>query len=568
MKKTMPVGYEDFKEVIEKDLYYVDKTQMIKEILDRGGKVNLFTRPRRFGKTLNLSMLRRFFELEIDEDKKQVKNGYLFEQLKIASCGEDYMAHQGKYPVINLSLKSAKQPDYELAYESMIDEIAKEYRRHDYILGTAKLTSAEKERYEAVMNRRAERIEYAKALEFLSYCLAKYHRENVIILIDEYDVPLENSYFEGFYDKMAAFIRSLFESALKTNPYLEFAAITGCLCISRESIFTGLNNLKIFSVITPGFSDCFGFLDSEVRVMLDYYGLTGKYGEIKEWYNGYRFGKLDIYNPWSIINYVDTAVQDEQSFPKPYWSNTSSNSVIKEMVQDADFETREEIEKLIAGDTIEKPVHEDITYGDIHESMDNLWNFLFFTGYLKKAGERQQEETNLLRLAIPNAEIRYIYRNTIMTWFEQKIKSMNMAPFFHAIEQGDCDAIGNFISAQLMETISFYDYSENYYHGFLVGLLKTSGIFGVYSNRESGTGRSDIILKTHAVRGGKAVILELKAVKKFALMEDACEQALMQIEERNYAESLRSEGYQDIRKYGIAFYKKECLVKAAEPAVL
>lgn len=563
MKTVMPIGFEDFKEIIDKDLFYVDKTSMIRELLDRGGKVNLITRPRRFGKTLNLSMLKYFFELSIGSGGEVIDNRSLFQGLAISSCNEEYLSHQGQYPVINLSLKSAKQPDYEMAYESLIDEIAQEYRRHDYILDTDELTEVEKERFTAVRNREAGRLEYAKALEFLSYCLERYHHRNVIILIDEYDVPLENAYFEGFYEPMVSFLRSLFESALKTNPHLEFSVITGCLRISRESIFTGLNNLKIFSVLSPSFDDCFGFTEKEVKEMLSFCGLDHKYEEIKKWYDGYLFGRQEIYNPWSILNYIDNAQQDVQVLPRPYWSNTSSNSIIKEMVEDADFETREELEKLIAGNTIEKAVHEDITYGDIHESIENFWNFLFFTGYLKKIQERQEDDTIFLELAIPNAEIRSIYRNTILTWFEKKIRAANMSPLFAALEKGDCETIQDFISKLLQETISFFDYSENYYHGFLAGLLKTSSKYGVYSNRENGSGRSDIVLKTHTIRDGRAIILELKAAKDFQQMDALCREALKQIEDRNYAAGLLAEGYQEIKKYGICFYRKECLVMKA-----
>lgn len=560
MKKIMPVGYEDLKEIIDKELYYVDKTMMIKELLDLGGKVNLFTRPRRFGKTLNQSMLRRFFELEIDEEGNRIDNSYIFQNLNIASCGEKYMSKLGKFPVINLSLKSAKQPDYEMAYDSLIDEIAREYRRHDYVLEALNLTDIEKKRFLAVRNQKAGKVEYAKSLEFLSYCLAKYHQMNVIILLDEYDVPLENAYFEGFYDEMTAFIRSLFETALKTNQNLEFAVITGCLRISRESIFTGLNNLDIYSVLNPDFADCFGFTEKEVLDALSYYRIECKFNEIRDWYDGYRFGSQDIYNPWSIINYVKSASRNPDAFPKPYWSNTSSNSIVKELVEKADFKTREEIETLLEGNTIEKTVHEDITYEDIGEAGDNLWNFLFFTGYLKKTEERYDTERIYLKLAIPNAEVRSIYRNTIMTWFEQKIENTDMSPLFKAIENGDCDAVGRLISEQLLESISFYDYSENYYHGFLSGLLKASQIYGVYSNRESGSGRPDLILKTHAVRGGRAVIMELKAVKSYGQMGNACQDALKQIEDRNYEAALHTEGYENIKKYGICFYRKECLV--------
>lgn len=559
MKKMIPVGYEDIRELIEHGFYYVDKTLMIKELLDNRAKVNLITRPRRFGKTLNQSMIRRFFELELDDNGRKIDNGYIFKDLKISACGESYLSWQGEYPVINLSLKSGKQPDYEMAYASLIDEIAKEYKRHSYILGTDKLTEEEKGRFRALMERRAGKLDNAKSLEFLSYCLSKFHQKNVIILIDEYDVPLENAYFAGFYDEMITFIRSLFESALKTNQGLEFAVVTGCLRISRESIFTGLNNLVIYSVLTPGYSDRFGFTEEEVKDMVSYYEIEEKFTELKEWYDGYCFGNTEIYNPWSIINYVKTATIDINAFPKAYWSNTSSNSIVRELVENADFETKKELESLIAGETIEKRVHEDITYGDIHESQDNLWNFLYFTGYLKSTGERQIGEDIFLELSIPNAEIRSIYRNMILTWYDKKVRRSDTTPLFRAIDSGDCEAFGDFISEQLLDTISFFDYAENYYHGFLTGLLKTSKKYSVWSNRESGTGRPDIILKTPSVRGS-AVILELKITDDFSKMKDVCREALKQIEEKNYEAGLRTEGYSNIKKYGLCFYRKECLV--------
>lgn len=560
MKKQLPVGHEDIKRIIDGDMYYVDKTMMIKTLIDSAASVNLFTRPRRFGKTLNLSMIRRFFELELDASGNPVDNRYMFESLKIASCGERYLSEQGQYPIINLSLKSAKQPDYEMAYHCLTDEIAKEYRRHDYVLQMEALAEDEKQRFRDIMARKGTRVDYATGLEFLSYCLEKYHDKRVIILIDEYDVPLENAYFAGFYDRMIDFIRSLFESALKTNGSLEFAVITGCLRISRESIFTGLNNLEIYSVTRPEYADMFGFTADEVKEMLVYYGLEDKYEEIKEWYDGYLFGNKEIYNPWSIINYVKVALTDRDAFPRPYWSNTSSNAIIKELIEGADMATRQEIESMIEGGTIEKPIHEDITYDAIHESRDSLWNFLYFTGYLKKVKEKMGDDMIYLTMTIPNKEIRSIYRNHILKWFDKKIQNSNLIPLLTAIENDDCEVIGDFLTGQLMDTISFFDYGENYYHGFLVGLLKASGKYLVVSNRESGTGRTDIIMKTPSVRG-RAFILELKVSKTFRMMEAGCDEALLQIEKENYEAGLRAEGYSKIDRYGICFYRKECLVK-------
>lgn len=560
MQKKVPIGYEDFKRIIDEDMYFVDKSLMIRDILDYKGSVNLYTRPRRFGKTLNLSMIRRFFEDELDADGKNVVNAYLFDKLKIKECGEEYMAHQGRYPVINLSLKSGKQPTYEMAAASLVDEIAKEFKRHRYVLSSEKLTPNDRERFTATMNYKAETIEYAKALEFLSACLTQYHGTRTVILIDEYDVPLENAHFAGFYDLMTGFVRSLFESALKTNINLEFAIITGCLRISRESIFTGLNNLDIYSIMNPRYADAFGFTEKEVKELLSFYQLDDKFDEVKNWYDGYRFGKTEIYNPWSIINYVNAAMTDPQAYPRPYWSNTSSNSIIKELIENADSAMKQEIEDLIAGGRVKKPVHEDITYDSIYESQDNLWDFLYFTGYLKSGRESFEDDTEYVEFMIPNREIRTIYKRTIMTWFDKKMQNMDRSELIRALEDGDCELFEKMVSEQLLETISFFDYAENYYHGFLAGLLKGAGQYLVISNRESGEGRPDLILKTPSVRGS-AIILELKVSDTFQAMEQECRNALRQIESADYEAGLRAEGYSDIKKYGMCFYRKECMVR-------
>ncbi len=560
MSKAVAIGFEDIKEIIDKNRYYVDKTLMIRDLLDRGGKVNLFTRPRRFGKTLNLSMIRRFFEREITFEGKDILNGYIFDNLKISSCGESYMAHQGKYPIISLSLKSAKQPTYEMAYKCLVDEIAKEYKRHIYVLRGERLTEHEKKRFQTIMNHEGEGTDYVKALEFLSSCLMEYHEKKVIILIDEYDVPLENAYFGGFYEEMISFIRSLFESALKTNANLEFSVITGCLRISRESIFTGLNNLRIYSILSNQYADCFGFTEEEVKELLSSCQLKDNFVKVKSWYDGYRFGDKEIYNPWSILNYVDTAMENHLAEPQRYWSNTSSNSIIRELVEGADAATRQEIEKLIAGEIIEKPVYEDITYDDIHESQDNLWNFLYFTGYLKSCRESFKEDTMYMELMIPNTEIRSIYKQTILAWFDKKIKACDRSELIRALENGDIEGAEKFVSEQLLDTISFFDYAENYYHGFLTGLLKGAGKYLVVSNRESGNGRPDIILKAPSVRGS-AIVLELKVADSFQQMEKECQKALAQIEDKKYETELRKEGYNDIRKYGVCFYRKECMIR-------
>ena len=559
-KKKIPIGYEDFKIFKKEHLYLVDKTSMIQELLDAGTQTTLITRPRRFGKTLNLSMLRRFFEDERTPEGKKIDNRHLFDGLAIMEMGEKYLAHMGQYPVISLSLKSAKQATFAMAHASLIDDIIKEFERHAYVL-SGEMTERNREQFTAVMHGKAEDIAYAKALKFLSECLYKYHGKEAIILIDEYDVPLENVYFSGFYDEMIGFIRSLFESALKTNPYLKLGVITGCLRISKESIFTGLNNLEIHSIISPKYSSCFGFTEAEVKALLQYYNQEERYEEAKSWYDGYLFGNTEIYNPWSILSYASNVRAGAQIATRPYWSNTSGNDIVKTMIEDADDTTRDELETLMDGGTIQKPVHEEITYGDIHASKDSLWNFLFFTGYLKMKSQRIENRDIYIEMAIPNEEIAAIYERSIKEWFNRKAEALDKSPLINALEEGDCEAAENFISEQLMDTISYFDYAESYYHGFLSGLLINNGRYSVHSNRESGNGRPDIVLKTQAIRKGNVIILELKAAGSIAEMEDACKKALQQIEKQQYAQGFLAEGYPKVSKYAIAFYRKECMVE-------
>ena len=564
-RKKISIGVEDFKELIDKDGYFVDKTLMIEKLIESNAMVTLFTRPRRFGKTLNQFMIRRFLEDERTRSGERIDNGHLFDGLKIAECGEEILSHQQQYPVIFLSLKSAKQPNFEEAYKKLCGEIAGEFRRHQYLLEGNSLADDRKNIFQKIMTKQSDYGEYNDALKFLSECLWQYHGKNTIILIDEYDVPLENAYFEGFYDKMIKFIRSLFESALKTNPYLEKSVITGCLRISKESIFTGLNNLKVDSVLRTEYGDSFGFTEIEVEEMLAYYNLQEELPEVKRWYDGYLFNDIEIYNPWSIINYVYDRDHKITQFALPYWSNTSSNSIIREMVGEADQEAKADLETLINGGTIEKPVHEDITYGDIHQSQDNLWNFLFFTGYLKKMSERKDEsgESLYLSMAIPNTEIKTIYKNSISYWFEQRMKETDRSPLVRALETGDCEAAEDFINRQLADTISYYDYAENFYHGFMAGLLVNIGGYSVKSNRESGNGRPDIVITELKFRG-RAMILELKVSETISGMEKKCEEGLDQIEKGNYAQPLLDDGHQPILKYVICFFKKGSMVRKAK----
>lgn len=558
--KPVPIGIESYKEIIDKDYYYVDKTLLIRDLLDKRGKVNLFTRPRRFGKTLALSMIQTFFEKETDKAGNVVDNSRYFKDMKIMRSGRGYREHQGIYPVISLSFKSAKQPDFEMSYHMLTELLASEYRRHKALLEADGLLEAERKKYEDIMQQKSGRAEYATSLKFLSDCLKRCYGKNVIILLDEYDVPLENAYFCGYYDEMSGFLRSLFESALKTNDSLEFAVITGCLRISKESIFTGLNNLKIISVLDNSYAEYFGFTLAEVRQMMEAFDITDRLDEVRRWYDGYLFGETEVYNPWSVINYVDTAISNTISYPKPYWSNTSSNSIVRDLVEKADAGTRKEIEELIAGGTIEKPIHEDVTYEDIYSSQDNIWNFLYFTGYLKAEGQRFDTDSIYLTLKIPNEEIRYIYRSTIREWFRQKTKSADLTPFYYAVQSGDCNKLADFISEQLAGSISYYDNAESFYHGYLIGLFSGMDGYETVSNRESGDGRPDIVLSPLNPRKA-AIIIEIKRAVRFSQMDELCDAALIQIEEKKYDMVLHNEGYDTIIKYGFCFCKKSCRVK-------
>jgi hypothetical protein len=447
-----------------------------------------------------------------------------------------------------------------MAYACIKADIIREYDRHRYVLEGSYLTDAQKKKYNDIIEEKVSEADYATSLKFLSECLAKYHGKNTIILIDEYDVPLENSYFEGFYDKMITFIRSLFESAVKTNDSLEFAVITGCLRISKESIFTGLNNLQVNSLLTVDYAEYFGFVQEEVDLMLEYYQLESKKEELKSWYDGYKFGNTEVYNPWSVINYVRTAESLITAFPKPYWSNTSSNSIVRELIERADSNAKKDIEKLIAGGTLEVAVHEDITYDDIYSSQDNLWNFLFFTGYLKKVSERFEDRNIYLTVCIPNEEILYVYENLIVEWFDKKVKKADFTGFYTALLNQECEAMEKFINAQLSGSISFHDSAESFYHGYMVGILGGIEGYMLESNREKGLGRPDIVL-TPADPRKSVIIIELKRALKFTQMEEKCDEALAQIEEKQYAMPYLDEGYAGAVYYGICFCKKFSQVK-------
>ena len=561
--KTIPIGIEFYKEMIDNDYYYVDKTLLIRDLLEQKNKVILFTRPRRFGKTLAQSTIRTFFEQETRLDGTRIDNSRYFLGKKIMDAGDKYTRHMGQYPVISISMKSAKQPDFKTAYERLVLDIIGEFERHSYLLDGDALTCTQKKSYNAIINRDASTAEYTLSLKFLSDCLERYHHQKVIILIDEYDVPLENAYFQGFYEEMIGFVRSLLESALKTNENLQFAVITGCLRISKESIFTGLNNLKVMSVLDESYAEHFGFVQSEVDELLRVYGIEGRKDEVREWYDGYLFGNTEVYNPWSLLNYVHDIISHNSEFPKPYWSNTSSNSVVRELIEQADSDTKKELESLVAGDTIEKQIHEDITYGDIYQSQDNLWNFLFFTGYLKAVRRRFESDSIYLEMKIPNREIRYIYNNTIREWFQKKTRSLDFTDLYQALLSGDTATAEEVIKKQLRESISFMDSAENFYHGFLLGMLTGMQDYEILSNRESGEGRYDIVLRPYDEKQ-PAIILELKRARKFTEMAPLCQQALEQIRARHYDEELIEEGYPFILRYGICFCKKSCMISSKE----
>lgn len=561
--KPLPVGVDNFEHLITRGYYFIDKTWFMKELLDKKGSVNLFTRPRRFGKTLNMSMFQYFFEDMRTDDGEKIDNAYLFENMKIMDAGEEYLAHMGSYPVINLTLKDAKQPDFELAYAAIKRQIANEYFRHKYILQAESL-SEKKEEYLNIMRRTADRDSYNQSIQFLSQCLEKYYGKKVIILIDEYDVPLENAFTQNFYNEMISFIRSLFESAFKTNGSLEFAIITGCLRISKESIFTGLNNLKVISILDEKYAEYFGFTQEEVRELCNYYGLSHKYDTVQEWYNGYTFGNVNVYNPWSVIQFIDDMTENENCFPRSYWANTSSNTVVRKLIDMADDSVKSELENLIDGGTVEKPVHEDVTYGEVYECMDNLWNFMFFTGYFKKVDERMgEDDTRFLTLAIPNREVLYIFREKIMAWFNQKMKARDLTRLHTAFVNKDTQTLEEELTDILYETISSFDESENYYHGLVAGLLSGMKGYRTKSNRESGKGRCDLFVKPVS-RRKEAFIVEFKTTKKIKELEKKAEEALQQIADKKYALELEDDGYDIASSYGISFCGKDCCVMHRE----
>lgn len=552
--KPLPIGVEDFKRLVDNEYYFVDKTLMIKELLENKETVNLFTRPRRFGKTLNMSMLQRFFEAT------EKSNAYLFGDLKIAAYPE-YMAYQGQYPVISISLKSMKQASYTDAFYMYKNLIAKEYEKHKIILESNQILESEKEIFRNIMEQRADQNVYLNSIRTLSDILAKYYEKNVIILIDEYDVPLENAYHEGFYDDMTNLIRSCFESALKTNPSLEFAVLTGCLRVSRESIFTGLNNLKTYSITKNKFSQYFGFTREEMQEILQTFSLEQYAGTIAKWYDGYRFGLTEIYNPWSVLNCIDSYLQNDMVACEPYWSNTSSNRIVKRLIEESNERTKSMVEELINGTPIHTQIFEDVTYGTIDVNQDYIWSFLLFTGYLKIISCETIGDETYYDMVIPNVEIKSIYKNTIRSWFIDHLNRDSRTDILESVIHADAEKLEDLLCTWLTNTISCFDEQENYYHGFVTGLVSGFNGYMVVSNRESGNGRFDLVIKQRS-RWHHAAILEFKVVEKYNQMTKACEDALRQIEEKDYEASLRDEQYESIAKLGICFCQKRCRVKS------
>ena len=553
-KKRIPIGYEDFKQLIDSGFYYVDKSMLIYELLHSGGQNNLITRPRRFGKTLNFSMLKYFFDIN------EKDNAYLFDGLKISEHYEELAMYRNTHPVITLSLKCAKQGDYREALRGLKYEIQRQFINNKFILDSDKLADEYKDEYKKILSMDEDAV-WSNSIQLLSICLKQYYGTKTIILIDEYDVPLEDAYFSGYYDEMVRFIRSLFESALKTNSALEFSVITGCLRISKESIFTGLNNLAVNSILSNKYSESFGFVQYEVDELMKYYNIEEKSQLMKKWYDGYLFGKSEVYNPWSVLNQVKEWSEDKDISAIPWWTNTSSNNIIRTLVSQADNETKDIIENLIHGGSVETVLKETVTYGDLTENNENIWSFLFFTGYLKikeivKTGEVIGEPT-IYSLVIPNLEIKSCYTDIIIQYFEIYKKAINKDNLYKALLGRNAQDFAEQITDLLRKTISYYDSTESFYNGLISGLLSGNVYYKVESNRETGDERSDLVLYQQDV-AQNAVILEFKVCVKNETADDATKCALKQINDRDYASKAREDGYKNIIKYGVAFKGKMC----------
>lgn len=555
----LPVGIENFEDIRKMGFYYIDKTKLIEQLLQNWGKVNLFTRPRRFGKTLTMSMLRSFFETGTDTS--------LFDGLYIAENKELCEEYLGKYPVLFLSLKDISGLTYEDAFDVLVQIIGNEVCRFPFLLESDKLTEMEKDQYRGFLRIKNGKHDLDKglvlsSLKVLSQLLAKHYGRKTIIIIDEYDVPLDKAFQNGYYHEMVELIRGLFGQTLKTNDSLQFAVLTGCLRISKESIFTGLNNFKVLSVLDTRFDEQFGFTDMEVKKLLEDYGLSSHFAETKEWYDGYHFGDTDIYCPWDVINYVDLLRYDSTAVPQNYWANSSGNDLVRRFIDKADVQTKNEIERLIAGECIEKDISQELTYDELDDRIENLWSVLFTTGYLTQQGST---EDGRYLLSIPNREIRNLFIRKIREWFRDVSRNdgKTLEEFCNAFIAKDPEKIEQLFGDYLWNTISIRDTAvakekkENFYHGILLGLLGYKSNWLTKSNAESGTGYSDILVEAPENRTG--IVIELKYAEN-GDMDTACTEALKQIEEKDYVAKLKQDGMRNFIKYGIACYKKDCKV--------
>ena len=562
----LPVGIDDFRKLRESEFYYVDKTRLIEQLLLNWSEVTLFTRPRRLGKTLNMSMLQSFFDIGTDEA--------LFDGLYISGNKELCDEYMGKYPVIFLSLKGVEGLTYEEAFEAFVRIMGKEVNRVSFLADSDKLTQIEREQYKGLTIMKNGRLAFDKeklisSLQLLSQLLYKHYGKKTVILIDEYDVPLDKAFQNGYYNEMVSLIRGLFGQALKTNEFLQFAVLTGCLRISKESIFTGLNNFKVMSITDSRFDEQFGFTDEEVRKLLSDYGMDSHFDEVKEWYDGYHFGRADVYCPWDVINHADHLRDDGDAKPQTYWINSSGNSLVRRLSNRADSSTKDEIERLIAGEAIEKVIRQDLTYDEIENSIDNIWSVLFTTGYLTKVGEVKlaDSESYAYKLIIPNKEVREVFVLQIQEWFKAVVANDNdtMKLLSKAILDKDETILARQLNIVMGRMISILDtkapddMKENFYHGLLLGLLRGSNPeWLIRSNRESGDGFSDILIKPENPDLG--IVIEVKYAKEFKKLDAACDAAMAQIKEKRYDETLRDEGRCDILAYGIAFCRKRCRV--------
>ena len=560
----LPVGIDNFEKIRQNGFYYVDKTSLIEQLFSNWGEVNLFTRPRRFGKTLNMSMLKYFFEIGTDRS--------LFDGLHICANEKICSEHMGKYPVIFLSLKNAEGLNFDTAKYQMVELIAREAERFPFLAKDTNLSDRDREKYRVLTAfadghyQMSDDVLYG-SLQTLSELLYKHFNQKTVILIDEYDVPLDKAFQHGYYREMVALIRALFGRALKTNEALAFAVLTGCLRVSKESIFTGLNNFKILSITDSRFDEQFGFTDKEVQKLLADYHLEARFSETKEWYDGYRFGNVDVYCPWDVINHIDRIKDDPNARPEAYWINTSGNDLVKRFVDKANRTTRNEIEQLIAGNAIEKMLRLDLTYDEIDNSIENLWSVLFTTGYLTQTG---MTEDGAYRLVIPNREIREVFKLQIQEWFKKSIFSNTeqLTAFWKAFEEGNMDGVEMYLNRIMSNSISVFDIKtgeekkEISYHNLLVGILTGNADWLVKSNVEAGEGFADIIVETEDPNAG--IVVELKYTKDYDEMEQACRAALDQINDRRYQEYLLNDGRKDITLYGIAFCKKRCKAIASE----